>query len=74
MGDFQDEALPGGEHGMLGNGYTVEQLRDMLTQHRFEVADLIHEKLWIWATVRRPSDPASDSRKQLLFVASAFAT
>ena len=55
MGDFQEEAAPGAEHGMLGNGYTVEQLRDMLTQHRFEVTDLIHEKPWIWATVRRPN-------------------
>jgi hypothetical protein len=54
MGTFNEEALRDKDYGMIGNGYSPEELRALLAEHGLEIVSLEHTKPWIWATACRP--------------------
>jgi hypothetical protein len=55
FGRFDEEAQPGVQHGFMGNGYTVEELRGLLEGAGFAIASVSQQGQWIWATAERPT-------------------
>jgi FkbM family methyltransferase len=59
FGRFDEEAQPGVQHGFMGNGYTVEELRGLLEGAGFAIASVSQQGQWIWATAERPTVAAA---------------
>jgi glycosyltransferase involved in cell wall biosynthesis/ubiquinone/menaquinone biosynthesis C-methylase UbiE len=55
FGRFDEEASADIQYGFAGNGYTIEQLRQLLTEHHFNVVSLKSSDSWLFATAQRPA-------------------
>ncbi|OCR01907.1 hypothetical protein BCD67_05330 [Oscillatoriales cyanobacterium USR001] len=55
FGRFDEEASAEMQYGFAGNGYTTEQLRQLLTEHSFNVVSLNSSDSWLFATAQRPA-------------------
>lgn len=55
FGKFDEEALGEVQYGFAGNGYTTEELGQLLTEHDFDIVSLKSSNSWIWATAKRPA-------------------
>jgi glycosyltransferase involved in cell wall biosynthesis/SAM-dependent methyltransferase len=51
---FDEEADAETQYCFAGNGYTVEQLTQLLREPGFEINSIEGKSPWIWATVQRP--------------------
>ncbi|MEW5976528.1 MAG: glycosyltransferase [Acidobacteriota bacterium] len=54
LGSYDEEALPNVQHGMTGNGYSVEELCTLLTEHGYDIIETEHSSPWLWITARTP--------------------
>lgn len=55
FGRFDEEASGDIQYGFAGNGYTTEELGQLLTEHNFDIVSLKSSNSWVWATAKRPA-------------------
>lgn len=72
-GKYNEEASGDVQYGLMGNGYTPEQLRGLLKENGFDVVDIQWTTPWIWATARRPLLKYSISEDPAILVAGGSA-
>lgn len=70
-GSAQDEADTDRQYGFFGNGYTEENLKDLLRESGLSVACLKPEGQWIWATAVKPS-PVEEGQYLVSAIVSTY--